>query len=55
MTDEPKFREELRKEQYLPLQPVEKKLIVLSLTIGLTLLVVLYFISKILPDAHRPM
>lgn len=55
MSDEPKIEEELKKEQYLPLLPIEKKLIAWSLTIGLTLLVVLYFISKLLPGAHRPL
>src|SRR5262249_37215504 len=55
MADEPKIAEELKKEQYLPLLPVEKKLIAWSLSIGLTLLVVLYFISKLLPAAHQPL
>ena len=53
MSDEPKIGEELKKEQYLPLLPVEKKLIAWSLAIGLTLLVVFYFISKLLPEANR--
>ena len=55
MSDEPKIAEELKKEQYVPLLPVEKKLIAWSLTIGLTLLVVFYLISQLLPAAHRPM
>ena len=41
------------REEYEPLLPVEKKLIAWSLGIGLTLLVVLYFLSKWLPDSHR--
>jgi hypothetical protein len=55
MPDEPKIAEELKKEQYLPLLPVEKKLIAWSLAIGLTLLLLLYFISKLLPEAHQPL
>jgi len=55
MSDESKIGEELKKEPYLPLLPVEKKLIAWSLAIGLTLLVVLYFISKLLPETHQPL
>ena len=55
MSDEPKIAEELKKEQYVPLLPVEKKLIAWSLVIGLTLLVILYFTSKLLPGAHGPL
>jgi hypothetical protein len=39
-------------QEYEPLLPVEKKLIAWSLGIGLTLLVVLYFVSKFLPESH---
>ena len=38
MSDEPKIGEELKKEQYVPLLPVEKKLIAWSLTIALVLM-----------------
>jgi len=57
MADEPKIGEELNKmqQEYEPLLPVEKKLIAWSLGIGLTLLVVLYFASKLLPDSHLPL
>ena len=57
MSDEPKIGEELKRmqQQYEPLLPVEKKLIAWSLGIGLMLLVVLYFVSKLLPDGHRPL
>ena len=54
MADEPKIGEELKKMQQEcePLLPVEKKLIAWSLGIGLTLLVVLYAVSKLLSDSH---
>ena len=57
MAEEPKIGEELKKmqQEYEPLLPVEKKLIAWSLGIGLTLLVVLYFVSKLLPDGPRPL
>jgi len=57
MVEEPKIGEELKKmeQEYEPLLPVEKKLIAWSLGIGLTLLLVLYFVSKLLPDSHRPL
>ena len=56
-TDKPKIGEELKKmqQEYEPLLPVEKKLIAWSLGIGLTLLVVLYCVSRFLPDSHRPL
>ena len=51
MAEEPKIGEELKKMQqaYEPLLPIEKKLIAWSLGIGLTLLAVLYFVSRLLP------
>ena len=57
MSEDPKIGDELKKMQqdYEPLLPVEKKLIAWSLGIGLTLLVVLYCVSRFLPDSHRPM
>jgi hypothetical protein len=57
MAEDPKIGDELKKmqQEYEPLLPVEKKLIAWSLGIGLTLLVVLYFVSRFLPDSHRPL
>jgi len=57
MAEAPKIGEELKKmeKEYEPLLPVEKKLIAWSLGIGLTLLAVLYFVSKFLPDSHGPL
>ena len=57
MKEEPKIGEELKKmqQEYEPLLPVEKKLIAWSLGIDLTLLVVLYCVSRFLPDSHRPL
>ena len=54
MADEPRIGEELKKmeQEYEPLLPVEKKLIAWSLGLGLTLLVVLDCVSKLLPDSH---
>jgi hypothetical protein len=56
MANEPRIGEELKKMQqaYEPLLPVEKKLIAWSLGIGLSLLVLLYFVSKLLPGSHGP-
>jgi hypothetical protein len=57
MADDPKIGEEMKKmqQEYEPLLPVEKKLIAWSLGIGLVLLVVLYCVSRFLPDGHRPL
>jgi hypothetical protein len=57
MADEPKIGEELEKmqQEYEPLLPVEKKLIAWSLGIGLTLLAVLYCLSKLLPLSNSPL
>jgi hypothetical protein len=54
MADQPKIGKELKQmqQEYEPLLPVEKKLIAWSLGIGLTLLVVLYLVSKFLPGGH---
>ena len=48
MPDEPKFSEELKKMEYEPLLPVEKKLIGWSLALGVVLLGLLIWISNIL-------
>jgi hypothetical protein len=55
MSEEPKIGQELKKmqEDYEPLLPVEKKLIAWSLGIGLSMLFILYFLSRLLPEAHR--
>lgn len=57
MANEPKIGEELKKmqQEYEPLLPVEKKLIAWSLGIGLTLLALLYCVSKLLPQSHSPL
>jgi hypothetical protein len=46
MADEPKLREELNKMGYEPLLPVEKRLILWSIGLGLALLGLLLWISK---------
>ena len=48
MPDETKFSEELKKMEYEPLLPVEKKLIGWSLALGVVLLGLLIWISNIL-------
>jgi len=46
MPDEPKFSEQLKKMEYVPLLPVEKKLIACSLALGALLLGLLIWISN---------
>jgi len=46
MPDEPKFSEELKKMEYEPLLPVEKKLIAGSLILGIVLLGLLVWLSN---------
>ena len=46
MPDEPKLSEELKKMEYEPLLPVEKKLIAGSLLLGLALLGLLIWMSN---------
>lgn len=48
LTPEPKLSEELQKMPYEPLLPIEKKLILWSLGLGVFLLVVLVWISQTL-------
>ncbi len=48
MPEQPKFSEELKKMEYEPLLPVEKKLIGWSLALGVVLLGLLIWISNIL-------
>jgi hypothetical protein len=45
MVTEPKFAEEIKKMEYEPLMPVEKKLIAWSLILGTSLLGLLVLIS----------
>jgi hypothetical protein len=44
--EQPKIGEEIRKMEYEPLLPIEKKLIGWSLGIGIVLLIVLVSISR---------
>ncbi len=44
--DEPKLAEELKKMEYEPLLPVEKKLIIWSLSLGVFLIGVLLWASS---------
>ena len=46
MPDDPKLSEELKKMEYEPLLPVEKKLIAGSLILGLILLGLLLWLSN---------
>jgi len=46
MPDDPKFSEELKKMEYEPLLPVEKKLIAGSLALGIVLLGLLIWLSN---------
>ena len=46
MTKEPKFSDELKKMEAEPLLPIEMKLIIWSLTLGLALLGLLIWISS---------
>ena len=46
MADEPKISEELRKMEHEPLLPIEKKLIVWSLALGVLLLGLLIWVSN---------
>jgi len=43
----PKIADEMGKMQYEPLLPIEKRLIVWSLSLGIALLVVLAFLSRV--------
>jgi hypothetical protein len=53
MAEQPKLSEELKKMEYEPLLPVEKKLVGWSIGIGVTLLVLLYWVSvTFFPSGH---
>ena len=49
--NKPDLKTELAKAEYEPLLPIEKKLIGWSLGIGVTLLLVLWIVSKLFPVA----
>ena len=46
MEDEPKLADEIKKMEYEPLLPIEKKLLVWSLSLGVVLLALLIWISN---------
>jgi hypothetical protein len=53
MADKPKLSEELKKMEYEPLLPVEKKLIGWSIGLGVSLLFILYWVSiTFFPSGH---
>lgn len=53
MTEKPKLAEELKKMEYEPLLPIEKKLIGWSLGLGIGLLIFLYWVSAtFFPSGH---
>ena len=47
MEQKPKISEEIRKMPYEPLLPIEKKLIVWSLGLGIALMVILVIINRV--------
>ena len=47
MTEQPKIVDELKNMEYEPLLPVEKKLIAASLVLGVVLLGLLVWISRV--------
>jgi len=53
MAEKPKLAEELKKMEYEPLLPIEKKLIGWSLGLGTGLLICLYWVSAtFFPSGH---
>jgi hypothetical protein len=53
MAEQPKLSEELKKMEYEPLLPVEKKLIGWSIGLGVSLLFILYWVSAtFFPGGH---
>lgn len=53
MAEQPKLAEELKKMEYEPLLPVEKKLIGWSVGLGISLLFFLYWVSiTFFPSGH---
>ena len=49
--EQPKVGEEIRKMPVEPLLPIEKKLIGWSLGLGIVLLVILVFLTRVFPAA----
>jgi hypothetical protein len=55
MSEEPNLREEIHRMQHEPLLPIEKRLIVWSLILGIVLLGVLVWISgRLFPATGSP-
>jgi hypothetical protein len=53
MAEKPKLSEELKKMEYEPLLPVEKKLVGWSIGLGVGLLFILYWVSiTFFPSGH---
>lgn len=53
MAEQPKLAEEMKKMEYEPLLPVEKKLVAWSVGLGLALLIFLYWVSStFFPSGH---
>jgi hypothetical protein len=53
MAEKPKLSEELKKMEYEPLLPVEKKLVGWSIGLGVSLLFILYWVSiTFFPSGH---
>lgn len=46
MADQPKLSEEIKKMEYEPLLPAEKKMIIINLVLGVFLLVALVWVSR---------
>ncbi len=47
-----KIAEEIQKMEWEPLLPIEKKLVAWSVSLGVVLLFVLYWVSSLLPGVH---
>jgi hypothetical protein len=53
MVEEPRIADEMRKMEWEPLLPVEKRLVGWSIATGVTLLVLLYWLSTVFfPVGH---
>ncbi|MEJ5286686.1 MAG: hypothetical protein CH6_0347 [Candidatus Kapaibacterium sp.] len=48
MQENPKISEEIKKIEYEPLLPIEKKLITWSIITGLGLIIILYIINRLI-------
>lgn len=49
---EAKFQDEIKTMEYEPLSPVELKMIRWSIGLGISLLIILYVISRLMPGIH---